>query len=103
MPRRRARLAIEIDEWVEAAGFAADDGDHQRKAERAGAGERRGRAADAQPDGQGILHGSGVDALAGECGSMFAGPGYVLVVSDLEEQVELLGEERVVVLELEAE
>ena len=34
---------------------------------------------------------------------MFAGPGNVLVVTDLEQQVELLGEQRVVVLESEAE
>ena len=32
-------FAVEIDEWAEAVGFAADDGDHEGQAEIAGAGE----------------------------------------------------------------
>jgi hypothetical protein len=39
------------------------------------------------------LHGSRVHALTAEGGAMFARPGDVFVVADLEEQVELLDEE----------
>src|SRR5713226_2921864 len=39
VPRTIARLPIEIDERTEAARFPADDGDHQRKPQRAGTSE----------------------------------------------------------------
>ena len=44
-PARWPALAVEIDERAEALETAADDRDHQRKAERAGAGEGLRRAA----------------------------------------------------------
>ena len=47
-----ARLVIEINEGAEAMLLAADDGDHEREAEVAGAGEGFGRSSDAEPDRQ---------------------------------------------------
>src|SRR5258707_6820841 len=99
----RSCLAIEIDERPERAWFAADDGYHQRKSERSGAGERLRRAANAKPDRQRILHGSRVDALACKRRAMLAGPVDLLVLANLQEQIELLFKERVVVFELETE
>src|SRR5439155_11446670 len=93
VPRTRTRLPIEIDERTEAARFPADDGDHQRKTKRAGTGERARRTADTQPYGQRILHWSRVYALACQGSSMFARLGNVLVITDLEAQIELLGKE----------
>ena len=61
-----AGFAVEIDEGAEAVGLAADDGDHEWKAEHAGADEGFRRAAYAEPDGERILQRARVDALAGE-------------------------------------
>ena len=98
-----AGFAIEVDEGAEAVGFAADDGDHERKAEHAGADEGLGCTAYSEPDGEGILYGAGVDALAGERRAMPAGPVDFGVFAEGEEEVEFFGEEVVVVFELEAE
>ena len=69
----------------------------------AGADEGLRCAAYAEPDGERILQRARIDALAGEGGAMLAGPVDVGVFADGEEEVELLGEEIVVVFELEAE
>src|SRR3989442_1649302 len=82
---------------------AADDRDHQRKPERPGANESLRGPADAEPDRKWILQGSRVDALAGERSTVPSGPMHMLVFTDLEQEIELLGEERVVVVEVEAE
>src|SRR2546423_11857091 len=92
-------FAIKLDERPEPVRMSADDRDHQRQSERAGASERVGSATDAKPDRQWILDRPWVDALAGERWAMFSRPGDVLVVADLEQQVELLGEQLFVVLE----
>ena len=103
MPGSPAGLAIEIDERTEAAGLAADDRDHQRKPERAGASERL-RASRRRParwaTGPAAVSGRRPDPSAA---AELARPVDVLVVPDLEKQVELLREERVVVLEPQTE
>src|SRR2546423_2793429 len=96
-------FAIKLDERPEPVRMSADDRDHQRQSERAGASERVGSATDTKPDRQWILDRPWVDALAGERWAMFSRPGDVLVVADLEQQVELLGEQLVVVLEAVSE
>ena len=53
--------------------------------------------------GQRILHWSGIDALSRQGGPVLPGPVDVLVLPDVEEQIELLGEERVIVVQLEPE
>src|SRR6267143_4905581 len=98
-----AGLPIEIDQWSEAPRLAADDRDHQRKTERAGADERLGRAADAQPDRQRILQRPGVHTLSGQRSAVLAGPVHMLVLTDVQQQLELLFEQRVVVVQAEAE
>src|ERR1700733_6768853 len=98
-----AGFAVEIDEGAEAAVLAADDGDHEGETQEAGAGEGRRGATDADPNGQWVLQWARIDALAGEGGAMLAGPVDVVAFADLEEEVELFGEEGVVVFEFEAE
>ena len=50
-----------------------------------------------------MLHGAWIDPLPGQRRPECAGPRDVLVPANLEEQLELLGEQRVVVLEVESE
>ena len=96
-------FTVDIDERTETVCSTADDGDHQRKSKRAGASERLWRPTDAEPYGQRILQRSRVDALTRQCRAMPARPVDVLIVADLEQQVQLLGEQRVVILESVAE
>src|SRR5438309_10640002 len=90
---------IEIDERTEAMSPAANDRDHQRKSKRAGTGERLRSSADSQPYRQRILHRPWIDSLPRQCGPMLARPGDVLIVADLEQQVQLLRDQRIVLLE----
>src|SRR5438552_4593643 len=94
VPRTRAGLPVEIDERPEAPWLAADDGHHQGQPQRTGANERLGSPADSPPYRQGVLHRSRVDALPCQGGPVLAGPADVLVVTDLQEQLQLLFEER---------
>src|SRR5438270_9884346 len=98
-----AGFSVEVDEGSEAVGLAADDGDHERQAEDAGAYEGLRRAAYSQPDGERVLQRARVDALAGERGAVLAGPVDVGGFAEGEEGDELFGEEVVVVFELGAE
>ena len=102
-PGPRAGLAVELDQRHEALGLAADDGDGERQAERAGADDRLRRAADGDPDGQRVLHGARPDAGVAQRRAVPARPRDVHVVADPQEQVELLGVEVVVVVEVVAE
>src|ERR1700687_2268570 len=80
-----ASLAISIDERAESFGFATDDGNHERQPKHAGADERSGGTADADPDGQRILQRTRVDRLAGEWRAVLAGPFDVRILADGEE------------------
>ena len=102
-PACGAGPAVEIDQRGELARFAADDGHHQRQPEQTRPDERLGCAADPDPDRQRVLRRPRVDALAGERRPMPARPRHVRRVPDLQEQVQLLGEQRVVVREVQAE
>src|ERR1700722_11037464 len=103
MPGSLPCFTIQIDERTETMRLAADYGHHQGQTQYPGTGERRRRAADSDPDWQRILQGSWVDALPGERGAMFAGPVDIRVVANRQEQLELLGEQRVVVFDRQAE
>ena len=81
----------------------ADDGHHEGQAERPGADERFRGAPDADPDRQARLQGAGVDRLASQRRAVPPGPGHLLARADLQQQIELLGKEGVIVVELEAE
>src|SRR6185503_164623 len=82
-------FSIQIDQGPEAPRFAADDRDHQRQAEGAGAGEGLRGSAYSQPDRQRSLHGPGIDALPGQRRTVPAGLVHVLVVANLQQQIEL--------------
>ena len=96
-------LAVEVDQRAEARRLAADDRDHERQPERAGADEGLRCSADADPDRERVLQRPGEDALAGERWPVLSGPGDLHLLADAEQEVELLGEQRVVVGEVEPE
>ena len=101
--RAAAGFAVEFDVGTEAMRFTADNGDHQRKSQRTGARKGSGRAPDTQPDGQRILQGPRVDTLPGERSTVLARPVDLRALTNLQQQFELLGKERVVVVEIETE
>ena len=98
-----ASFSIDVDEWPEAVGFAAYDGDHEWQAEGSGSSERFWGAADAEPDREFFLHRPWEDALPSERCAALARPVDVGVVADREEKVKVFGEEEVVVVQVEAE
>lgn len=102
-PARLPGLAVEIDERTETLERAADNGDHQRKAELARALEGSRRAADAHPQRQPRLMGTREDALSVECRPIAPVPGDVGLLAEFQEQVELFGEQVVIGAGVEAE
>src|SRR5207248_2075710 len=64
-----------------------------------GANERLGSASDSQPDRQWLLQRSRVDALASEWRAMLPRPVDLLALPDLEKQLQLFFEERIVIFE----
>ena len=77
MPGAFTGLTIEINEWFETMGLAANNSHHERKTECPGADKRCGGATCTQPDGQWILQRARENPLAGKRGSVIAGPGYI--------------------------
>src|SRR6266404_2575636 len=96
-------LAVTIDQRTEPMRLAADDRDHQRQTERAGANEGARRAADTEPNRQRILERARVNPLPGEGCAVLARPVNMRVLANVQKQIELLSKERIVVLELETE
>src|SRR5262245_39727940 len=94
-----ARLAIEVDERTEAMRLATDDRDHERQSEQARAHERCRGAAHAHPDRERVLERPREHALAVQRRTELARPLRMRVVAQLEEELELLGEELVVVVQ----
>src|SRR5271170_2350818 len=86
--RSSARFAIEINERTKAPGFTTDDGDHQRKPQRTGTGKGFRCPTHPKPDRKRILERSRIHTLAGERGTMFAGPMNQFVFTDVEQQIE---------------
>jgi len=103
MAGARTSPVVAIDQRPEAVRLAADDRDHQRQSERAGANKRAGRAADTEPNRQRVLQRARINSLASEWRAVFARPVNVRVLADVQKQIELFGKERIVVLELEPE
>jgi hypothetical protein len=101
--RPAPRLAVKRRQRREPCRLAAYDRDRQRQAERPGACHRLGRAAGRDPDGQGVLQRARVDALSVQWRTMLALPDRTGVRTDREQEVELLGGERVVVVEVQTE
>ena len=103
MSSAQTSLAVAVDQWPKAVRLAADDRDHQRQSERAGANKGAGCAADTEPNRQRVLQRARINSLPGERRSVLARPVNMRVLADVQKQIELLGEERIVVLELQAE
>lgn len=74
VPGLGTRAAVEVDQWGESPRFAANDRNHQRQAEHAGAHERLRRAPNPDPDRQGVLSRTWKYALSGQGGAMTPGP-----------------------------
>ena len=98
-----ASLPVEFGQRRKARRLAADDRNRQRQAERAGARDRLRRAAGGDPDRQGLLQRARIDTLALERRAMQALPRDVWLIADLKQEIELLREQRVVIVEVEAE
>src|SRR6267142_7076355 len=98
MARATTGLAVEVDQRPEAMRLAADDRDHERQAEQPRTHERCGRAAHTDPDRERVLEWPRVHTLTAERGTELTRPLGVLLVAELEQQLELLLEERVVVV-----
>src|SRR5436190_6766398 len=96
-------LAVTVDQRPKPVRLAADDRDHQRQSERAGANKGAWSAADTQPNRQRVLQRARVHSLPGEGRAVLARPMNVPVLADVQKQIELLSKERIVVLELQAE
>src|SRR5438105_656552 len=65
-------------------------------------GKRMRCASDAQPDRQHVLDWSRIDALAGQLGPELTRPDDMLVCAQVQQEVQLLREQRVIVLEVVA-
>ncbi|EGE58611.1 hypothetical protein RHECNPAF_2940051 [Rhizobium etli CNPAF512] len=98
----RPGVSIEIDERPETFEMAADDGDHQRQAECAGAGEGFGRSADTKPDGQPILMRTRINPFAIERWAEAALPFDMRRLVELEQEIELFDEQCVIIPEIVA-
>src|SRR3954471_21028384 len=96
-------FSVQVDERTKEARLTADDRNHQRKSERAGASEGCWSSANAEPDRQRILKRPWIDTLSSQRWSVLARPGDVLVVANLQKELELLREERVVVVQAKSE
>jgi hypothetical protein len=98
-----ARFPIKIDERAEPMKVAPDNGDHKRKSQSPGACERLWRAANAEPDRDLSLMRPWKNALTVKGRPEATLPSNMDLVTQLQEKVEFLREQRVIVLHSEAE
>ena len=98
-----AGLAVKLGERGKARRLAADDRDRQRQPEHAGARDRLRRAAGGDPNRERLLQRPRIDALAIEGRPMPAFPDHFRLGADREQEIELLGEQLVVIFEVIAE
>ena len=95
-----AGFFIKIDQWFETMRFAADDGHHQWQAEPAGPYKGLGRTADANPNRKTGLYRPGINGLVCQGRPEPAGPGNLLMIPDLQEQIQFFFEEGVIIVQL---
>src|SRR6266478_7230239 len=101
--RAQSRFTVAIDQWPKTVRFPADDGDHYWEPEHAGTNKRAGCASDTEPNRQRVLERARINSLSSKWRAVFARPVNVRVLADVQKQIEFLGKERIVVLELEPE
>ena len=100
MARLGARLAVEVDERREPVRLTADDGQRQWQAQPPRTDHRGGRPADRDPHRQGLLDRARVHGLVLQRRPMATAPRHALGRAERQQQVQLLGEQRVVVAEV---
>ena len=103
MAGAQTSLTVTIDQQPKPVRLAADNRDHQRQTKRPGANKGSRRAADTERYRKRILQRARVNSLAGEWSAVLARPVDVRVLTNVQKQIEFFGEERIVVLELQAE
>src|SRR6202011_529381 len=103
MSGAQTSLAVAIDQRPKPERLAANDRNHQRQSEHAGANKGARRASDPEPNRQRVLKRAWVNSLPGERSAVPARPLDMRVLANLQKQIELLGKERIVVLEVEPE
>ena len=103
VPGLEGSAPVDLGERGEPLRHPADDRERHREAERPGAGSGSGVASDRDPDRERVLRRPRVDARVVEWCAKAAGPGDVLRLAEAEQQVELLGEQLVVVGKVVAE
>src|SRR5216684_3069217 len=103
MPGTSSRLAIKIHQRPKPPRVTADDRDHQRQPEHTRTRERVWGASDPQPDWQWILHRSRIHTLPAQGRPELTRPRDVLVGTHVQQEVQLLGKQRVVVVQVVAE
>jgi hypothetical protein len=96
-------LPIEFRQRSKPRRLAADDRNCQRQAKRAGARDLLRRAAGGDPYRQRLLQSARENAMSVERSAMPAFPGDFGLGANLKQEVELLGEQLVVVVEIVAE
>src|SRR3712207_2618645 len=95
--------AVQLRQRSEPRGLAADDRQRQRQSEGPGAHDRLRVAADRDPHRQRLLHRPREHRLVDQGRAVPPRPGHPVGVPQLQEQVQLLGEQLVVVVERVAE
>src|SRR5216683_2489977 len=103
MTSATACLAVEINQGAKAPRFTADDGHHQRKAERSGTRKRSRRTAHPEPDRKSSLIRPWIHSLPRKRRSVLTSPMNVSVFSNLQKQFQLARKKRIVIGEIEAE
>ena len=96
-------LSVEIDEWPEPVRLAAYDCDNQGESKHTGHGRMIVESHQRLPIWAKAAVRARVDSLSIQGRPIFAGPMDVLIVTDLQQQIDLLFEKRVVVLQSKAE
>src|SRR5687768_13110373 len=100
MSRAPAGVAVQFDERGKALRLAADDRQREGKPECPGANDRLRRPPNRDPDRQGVLHWPRVDAEVFQRSTMLSRPGDTLLLAKLQQQLQLFGEEVVIVAQV---
>src|SRR5207249_12170659 len=94
--------AVAVDQRSKTVWFAANDRDHQRQSESAGANEGVRRSSNTEPNRERVLERARINSLPGKGRAMPARPMNMRVLTNVQKQLELLGKKRIVVIQVEA-
>src|SRR5258708_31921928 len=102
VPRLQPAFAEKNNERGKTLKPTADDCDHQRKAERAGAGERLRCTPDSNPNREALLMGTWEDTLPRERRTEVSVPSEMRGLAEFEKEIQFLGKECIVIPRVEA-